>query len=148
MADQDVVGSDGGSPDGSGRALHLAELLSREIDESWTPEMVKEYIDDFIETEHGCIKVSMIGDIVHLDILCVDPKERGKGHGKALVGVAEDLARTMHFRGVGVHTIQPGFFEHLGYQKVGLVPGAARGKDLIVMFKEISNVSYHQEAVM
>lgn len=148
MADKNIVGGNDSSADGHDREVSLAELLSREIDESWTPEMVKEYIDDFIETEHGCIKVRMIDDIVHLDILCVNPKDRGKGHGKALVGMAEDLARTMHLRGVGVHTLQPNFFEHLGYQKVGFLPGAARGKDLTVMFKEIPNVSYHQETVM
>lgn len=149
MATQDIVGRDEHGAVSSDGTISLAKLveLCHEIDESWTEEEVKNVYDDFFLTDVGFLKLRPEGDWVQIDMIGVLPEERGKGNGRKLVEAAELVAESLDLAGVGVATINPEFFSHLGFKVMGMLPRVARGKDLTVMFKERSNVFDSKETL-
>ncbi|WP_372426118.1 GNAT family N-acetyltransferase [Salinarimonas chemoclinalis] len=65
-------------------------------------------------------------DWLYIQILGVPTFLRGGGHGRALVEEAERRAVAAGCRGVWVDTFtfqSPGFYERLGYEKIGELPG-------------------------
>ncbi len=139
MASQEPMGWSNDSIDQRGSQISMAELLElcREIDESWNEEAIIEQWNDFYLTDSGFLKMRLIDDWVHVDMLSVLPKYRGGRVARDLIGAAEETASALNLRGVCFETIIPHFFSRLGYKALGILPGFARGKDLTVMSKEI-----------
>ena len=76
--------------------------------------------------EDGTILGGLVGefkwDWLHVDMLWIDQTQRGKGHGEALVNMAEDEARKRGAIGIYLHTGSrqaPGFYARLGYRECG-----------------------------
>ncbi|KRE09834.1 hypothetical protein ASE63_04770 [Bosea sp. Root381] len=70
----------------------------------------------------------LIGELkwewLHIDLLWIDDAHRGKGHGEALVAMAENAARDQGARGVYLSTMSlqaPDFYPKLGYRQCGLM---------------------------
>ncbi|HEV7257998.1 MAG TPA: GNAT family N-acetyltransferase [Bosea sp. (in: a-proteobacteria)] len=70
----------------------------------------------------------LIGELkwewLHIDLLWIDEAHRGKGHGEALVDMAEKAARDHGARGVYLSTMSlqaPDFYPKLGYRQCGLM---------------------------
>jgi ribosomal protein S18 acetylase RimI-like enzyme len=82
------------------------------------------------ETERGRVVGGIDGvsywGRLHVENLYVDAHWRGQGVGRRLMALAEALARQRGCRGVNVDTFSfqaPGFYETLGYEKIGEVNG-------------------------
>lgn len=62
---------------------------------------------------------------LHISVLAVEAGHRGQGHGRALMGRAETMARERGCVGAWVDTFSfqaPGFYERLGYRPFGELP--------------------------
>ncbi|HQG49162.1 MAG TPA: N-acetyltransferase [Sedimentisphaerales bacterium] len=67
----------------------------------------------------GCCALEVIwSDLAEIKSLAVASEERGKGVGKALVKAALDQARVLGVPRVFALTLEPGFFERLGFTVV------------------------------
>jgi len=83
-----------------------------------------------LRDEAGTIVGGLIGELkwqwLHVDLLWIDDAHRGKGHGEALVAMAEQAARDYGARGVYLSTMSlqaPDFYPKLGYGEVGRMEG-------------------------
>jgi ribosomal protein S18 acetylase RimI-like enzyme len=59
---------------------------------------------------------------LHVDLLWIDERFRGAGHGEAIIALAEEEARSYGARGVYLSTMSiqaPGFYPKLGYRECG-----------------------------
>lgn len=118
----------------------IAELC-RTIEEgwgfpwTWTPRMVMKHWADFVVRDAGFIKIRRLDNVLHVDLLAVRPECRGKGWGRRLMEMAENIARISKLEGVVLETQEPAFFKHLGYEELGKIPGFYYGKDGIACFK-------------
>ena len=81
-----------------------------------------------LRDEAGAIAGGLIGELkwewLHIDLLWIDDAHRGKGHGEALVAMAETAARDHGARGVYLSTMSlqaPDFYPKLGYRQCGLM---------------------------
>ncbi len=124
---------------GSKRAddLDSALALAQSIDPSWTYENIGDHIYD----DHTLLKMRPDGRYVMIDLLAVEPKFRGQGRGRRAVQVAEETARMLGLGAIGVLTVEPDFFAHLGFLPITILPQLARGRDVTVMIKELDDVS-------
>ena len=67
----------------------------------------------------GCCALEVIwSDLAEIKSLAVDPGHRSKGVGKMLVTVALDQARQLGLPRVFALTLEPGFFQKLGFTVV------------------------------
>ena len=74
----------------------------------------------------GTIVGGLVGELkwqwLYVDLFWIDESQRGRGHGEALLGQAEQAARDYGARGVflGTMSIQaPGFYARMGYRECG-----------------------------
>jgi ribosomal protein S18 acetylase RimI-like enzyme len=81
-----------------------------------------------LRDEADTIVGGLIGELkwewLHIDLLWIDEAHRGKGHGEALVAMAENAARDHGARGVYLSTMSlqaPDFYPKLGYRQCGLM---------------------------
>ncbi|HEY5798558.1 MAG TPA: GNAT family N-acetyltransferase [Bosea sp. (in: a-proteobacteria)] len=81
-----------------------------------------------LRDETDAIVGGLIGELkwewLHIDLLWIDEAHRGKGHGEALVAMAENAARDHGARGVYLSTMSlqaPDFYPKLGYRQCGLM---------------------------
>ncbi|KPH79979.1 GNAT family N-acetyltransferase [Bosea vaviloviae] len=81
-----------------------------------------------LRDDDGVIVGGLIGELkwewLHVDLLWIDEAHRGKGHGEALVAMAEDAAREHGARGVYLSTMSlqaPDFYPKLGYRQYGVM---------------------------
>jgi len=81
-----------------------------------------------LRDDAGMIVGGLIGELkwewLHIDLLWIDDSHRGKGHGEALVAMAENAARDHGARGVYLSTMSlqaPDFYPKLGYRQCGLM---------------------------
>lgn len=81
-----------------------------------------------LRDDAGTIVGGLIGELkwewLHIDLLWIDDAHRGKGHGEALVAMAENAAREHGARGVYLSTMSlqaPEFYPKLGYRQWGLM---------------------------
>lgn len=81
-----------------------------------------------LRDEADAIVGGLIGELkwewLHIDLLWIDEAHRGKGHGEALVAMAENAAREHGARGVYLSTMSlqaPEFYPKLGYRQCGLM---------------------------
>lgn len=79
-----------------------------------------------LRDDDGRIVGGLIGELkwdwLHVDLLWIDEAHRGKGHGEALVAMAESAAREHGKRGVYLSTMSlqaPDFYPKLGYVEYG-----------------------------
>ena len=67
----------------------------------------------------GCCALQVIwADLAELKSLAVDKDYAGKGVGKALVNTALDLARNLAVPKVFALTLEPGFFQKIGFEVI------------------------------
>ena len=83
-----------------------------------------------LRDDDGVIVGGLIGELkwewLHVDLLWIDAAHRGKGHGEALVAMAETAAREHGARGVYLSTMSlqaPDFYPKLGYVEYGRLEG-------------------------
>jgi len=116
--------------------------LQRETDVAATTEAVKAGLSAYnaarvgprnseplaisLRDESGAIVGGLVGELkwqwLHVDLLWIDEAHRGKGHGEALVTMAEQAARDHGARGVYLATMSlqaPDFYPKLGYKEYG-----------------------------
>ena len=81
-----------------------------------------------LRDDEGVIVGGLIGELkwewLHVDLLWIDEAHRGKGHGVALVAMAETAAREHGARGVYLSTMSlqaPDFYPKLGYRQYGVM---------------------------
>ena len=81
-----------------------------------------------LRDDEGVIVGGLIGELkwewLHVDLLWIDAAHRGKGHGEALVAMAENAARDHGARGVYLSTMSlqaPDFYPKLGYRQYGVM---------------------------
>ncbi|PZO01808.1 MAG: GNAT family N-acetyltransferase [Hyphomicrobiales bacterium] len=81
-----------------------------------------------LRDDDGVIVGGLIGELkwqwLHVDLLWIDDAHRGKGHGEALVAMAENTARDHGARGVYLSTMSlqaPDFYPKLGYRQYGVM---------------------------
>lgn len=81
-----------------------------------------------LRDEDGAIVGGLIGELkwqwLHVDLLWIDKAHRGRGHGEALVAMAEQAARDHGARGVYLSTMSiqaPDFYPKLGYIQYGVL---------------------------
>lgn len=75
---------------------------------------------------------------LHVENLHVEEKLRGRGLGRRLMEMAETLARERGCLGMTVDTFSfqaPGFYEKLGFEKIGEVHGYVNGYNRIYYAK-------------
>ena len=77
---------------------------------------------------------------MEIRILVVAKNERGKGLGKRLMKAAEKEALKRNCKYISLDTFSfqaPGFYEKLGFQKIGIEENPHRGYDKIYYRKAI-----------
>jgi len=68
----------------------------------------------------GCCSLEVIwSDLAEIKSLAVGPEERGKGIGRALVAAAVEQARELGLPRVFALTLEPRFFEAVGFTVIG-----------------------------
>lgn len=90
-----------------------------------TPAMIALAIDDYLVAvdEHGRIMAcgalkEYSPSVAEVAAIAVAPDAQGQGLGRRIVGAVEDLARKRGIPEVFALTLEPPFFEALGYQRV------------------------------
>jgi len=98
-----------------------------------------------LRTEDGQVIGGLLGstvwDWLQIDVLWVAEAERGRGHGRALVERAEQIARERGCFNAIVDTFDfeaRGFYERMGYQVYGELPGFPRGHSHLHLAKRFS----------
>lgn len=99
----------------------------------------------FLRDEQGRIVGGVQGDLwgrsMHIAVLWVDENYRGLGHGAKLMKAIEDYAAAHGHPLVYVETTsfqaRP-FYEGLGYQVFGELPGISEGHTMYFLKKELS----------
>lgn len=81
-----------------------------------------------LRDDDGTIVGGLIGELkwqwLHVDLIWIDEAHRGRGHGEALVAMAEQAARDHGARGVYLSTMSiqaPDFYPKLGYIQYGVL---------------------------
>lgn len=89
-----------------------------------TPEQIALSIDDYVVAVDDKGAVIACGalkeyapSLAEVAAIAVAPEAHGMGMGKAIVRAVEDLAVKRGIREVFALTLQPGFFEAIGYEK-------------------------------
>ena len=80
-------------------------------------------------------------DWLYIDWLWVDGSQRGKGHGAALMALAEQEARALGKTHVFLWTWSfqaPGFYEGLGFVECGRITDHPKGHDNIQYVKRLA----------
>jgi amino-acid N-acetyltransferase len=90
-----------------------------------TPEMIRMAIDDYVVAVddrgriHGCGALKEYSpSIAEIAAIAVSRDAQGQGLGRRIVGAVEDLARKRGVPEVFALTLEPEFFEALGYLRV------------------------------
>ena len=81
-----------------------------------------------LRDDEGTVVGGLIGELkwewLHIDLLWIDERHRGAGHGEALLAMAEQAARENGARGVYLSTMSlqaPGFYPKQGYRECGVM---------------------------
>jgi N-acetylglutamate synthase-like GNAT family acetyltransferase len=89
-----------------------------------TPEQIALSIDDYVVAVNAKGAIIACGalkeyapSLAEVAAIAVAPEAHGTGMGKAIVRAVEDLAMKRGIREVFALTLQPGFFEAIGYEK-------------------------------
>jgi GNAT superfamily N-acetyltransferase len=98
----------------------LERRIARVADSAGHLALVAEQHDDVVGLLHAFERPALEKPCeVIVQALVVDPKVRGRGIGKALMGAAEGWAATRGQPSVALHTRNAqGYYTHLGYAKV------------------------------
>lgn len=111
-------------------AQELARLIATFADEALmlrrTPEMIELAIDDYVVAERrgdrrivGCGALKEYSpSIAEIAAIAVSREVHGRGVGRAIVDAVEALAIKRGTYDVFALTLQPAFFEAIGYQRV------------------------------
>lgn len=90
-----------------------------------TPEMIGMAMDDYVVAVDGRGRVLACGalkeyspSVAEVAAIAVSPDAHGMGLGRRIVDAVESLARKRGIPEVFALTLEPGFFEALGYQRV------------------------------
>jgi len=90
-----------------------------------TPEIIARSIDDYIVGVDAHGRILACGalkeyspSIAEVAAIAVSPDAQGLGLGRRIVAAVEQLARKRSIPEVFVLTLEPGFFEAMGYQRV------------------------------
>ncbi|UIJ70728.1 GNAT family N-acetyltransferase [Aurantimonas sp. HBX-1] len=93
--------------------------------------------------EHGIdggLIAQLYWDWMHVEILAVPERWRGKGLGRALLAEAESVAAASGCTGAWVDTYSfqsPGFYERMGYSVFGRLPNYPAGEERIFFAKQL-----------
>ncbi|GLK78613.1 GNAT family N-acetyltransferase [Methylopila turkensis] len=77
-------------------------------------------------------------DWLYVELLVVPERLRGAGFGRALLGTAEREARARGCAGIWLDTFDfqaRGFYEKLGFEVFGSIPGHPRGRERFFLSK-------------
>jgi ribosomal protein S18 acetylase RimI-like enzyme len=91
----------------------------------------------------GGVITSMLTGIMHLEVLWVDKKYRGRGLGKRLVLEAERIGREKGYPASSTWTFSfqaPEFYQNIGYEIVGVFEGYVGGITEYVLQKKLDTI--------
>lgn len=111
----------------------LDDLLNQQASQSTGVGFVNEAIA--LEAWDGDVRIGGVTaklgrEWVFIELLALDEMARGKGAGASLIAQLEAIAKERGKIGVWLDTYSfqaPGFYEKLGYQRVGLIPDYPQG---------------------
>jgi GNAT superfamily N-acetyltransferase len=105
-----------------------------------SPRAVAHFLRDEEGRIAGGVRGSLWGRSMHIDALWVDDDHRGQGHGSKLMKAIEDYAKAHGHPLVYLETTSfqalP-FYEGLGYQLFGELPGISEGHTLFFLQKDM-----------
>ncbi|MFX0050386.1 MAG: GNAT family N-acetyltransferase [Candidatus Hodarchaeota archaeon] len=87
----------------------------------------------------GGVITSMLTGVMHLEVLWVDEKYRGRGYGRDLVFQAERIGRKKGYTASQTWTFSfqaPGFYQSIGYKILGIFDGYTDGITEYVLLKK------------
>ena len=114
----------------------LAEFSTKK-DFAFAPRYVTLALKDEAGVDGGLI-AQVYWDWMHVEILAVPERWRGRGLGRALMEKAEAIARDEGCTGVWVDTYSfqsPGFYEAIGYAPFGRLPDYPKGESRVFFAK-------------
>lgn len=117
----------------------LAEFSTKK-DFAFAPRFVTLALTDETGTDGGLI-AQLYWDWMHIEILAVPERWRGRGLGRQLMEMAEAIGREEGCTGIWVDTYSfqsPGFYEKLGYRPFGRLPDYPKGESRIFFAKMLS----------
>lgn len=88
----------------------------------------------------GGLLGSIVWDWFHVEILSITESLRGRGYGRRLMAMAEDVARHRGCIGVWVDTTTfqaPGFYQKIGFELFGELPDHPRGQSRLFFRKRL-----------
>jgi len=117
-------------------------VFNRSIVGHEPPRAVASFLRDADGNVVGGAQGDIWGSSVHIAAMWVDDSQRGKGHGSALLRAIEDYAAEQGCELAYLETTsfqaRP-FYEGLGYQVFGELPGIAKGCTLFFLKKELKS---------
>ncbi|MEX6508699.1 GNAT family N-acetyltransferase [Jiella sp. M17.18] len=122
----------------------LAEYSTRK-NFAFAPHFVTLALKDEAGVDGGLI-AQVYWDWMHIEILAVPERWRGRGHGRALVDKAEAIAVEEGCTGVWVDTYSfqsPGFYERMGYRPFGRLPNYPKGEERLFFAKLLAKDTPH-----
>ena len=97
----------------------------------------------------GGVITSMLTGVMHLEVLWIDDKYRGRGFGRDLVLQAERIGREKSYSASQTWTFSfqsPDFYQSIGYKVIGIFEGYTGGiTELILLKKFESNIQTPDE---
>lgn len=120
--------------------LDGVRAFNREMTGNERPRAVACFLRDEDGRIVGGVQGNLWGSSVHIDALWVDESLRGKGHGSELMKGVEDYAAAHGYSIAYLETASfqalP-FYQGLGYQVFGELPGISEGHTLFFLQKEL-----------
>ncbi len=98
----------------------------------------------------GGVITSMLTGVMHLEVLWIDEKYRGRGYGRDLVLQAERIGKEKGYPASQTWTFSfqaPGFYQRIGYKVLGIFEGYTEGITEYILLKKFeSNEQIPKEA--
>jgi GNAT superfamily N-acetyltransferase len=122
------------------RLVDGVRVFNRSIVSHQPPRAVASFLRDADGNVVGGAQGDIWGSSVHIAAMWVDESHRGKGHGSALLRAVEDYAAgqgcDLAYLETTSFQARP-FYEGLGYEVFGELPGIAEGCTLFFLKKNL-----------
>jgi len=90
----------------------------------------------------GGVITSMLTGIMHLEVLWIDEKYRGRGYGRNLILHAEKIGKQKNYSASQTWTFSfqaPDFYQNIGYKVIGIFEGYTGGITEYILLKKFES---------